>query len=96
MPGHRRSKFMLLPRAGVPSSCLVSIHLSFQQKEVPASKSEWDANTASQGIVFSRWCLLCYFSASVRPLSPAQSLGQFGRTHFSEGTSQPSDCRALG
>lgn len=62
----------------------------------PSIQVRVGCNTASQGIVFSCWCLLCYFSASVRPLSPAQSLGQFGRPHFSEGTSQPSDCRALG
>lgn len=65
--------------------------------EVPASKSERDANAASQRVVFPClcWCLLCCFSAGVRPLPPAQSLGQFDRPHLSEGTSQTSDYRVL-
>lgn len=74
MPGHRRPTFMLLLRSGVPLLLAGLNPFSFWQKEVPASKSEWDANDASQRVVSpcSCWSLLYYFSVSVRPLPPAQ------------------------
>lgn len=65
---------MPLLRSGVPLFLARLNPFSFWQKEVPASKSEWDANDASQRVVSPCSCLLCCFSVSVRPLPPAQSL----------------------
>lgn len=68
-------------------------------KEAPAFRAQWHVNAASQRDVppCLHWCLLRCFSANLRPLTQlSSSLGQLGRSHFSEGTSQPSDCRAWG